>query len=103
MLRNVGGDTRCPDIARLWKLHECRACLGYSILLIEGAERVIVRSIQAWCLKPMTHTSNMHCVIQLECKHDVMYIINGPRLFLIRINVLLFVFPLLITVLNHWD
>ena len=52
----------------------------------------------------LTHTSNMHCVIQLECKHGVIYIINGPRLFfLIRINTLLFVFPLLITVINHWD
>jgi hypothetical protein len=81
VFRNVGGDTRCPDIAHFLKLHECRACLRYSILSIEGAERVIVRSIQAWCLKPMTHTSNMHCVIQLEYKHGVMYIINGLRLF----------------------
>lgn len=49
---------------------------------IEGAERIIVRSIEAWCLNPMLHTSNMHCVIQLERKHGVIYIINGPRLFL---------------------
>jgi hypothetical protein len=38
---NVGGHTRSPDIAHLWKSRDFPACLRYSILSIEGAERVI--------------------------------------------------------------
>ena len=91
MLRNVGGHTRCPDIAHLWQLRDCRASLEYSIVSTEGAEKIIVRPIQAWCLKPMLHISNMHCVIQLERKHGVIYIINGLRLIFFKCVLMYFV------------